>query len=97
MKEALGAGGHGLLEQHDALVGLVAEELQGREAAGRAHVEVRPAANGYDNAFALGGRRVRVLPSRGIRVNVGTMRMNVHESGGLPFEYVARARFPDSG
>src|SRR5438046_628856 len=51
MKEALGADGHGFLEQHDALVGLVAEELQGGEAAGRSHVEVLPTARGYDNAF----------------------------------------------
>jgi hypothetical protein len=32
MEEAFGADGQGFLEQHDALVGLVAEELQGGEA-----------------------------------------------------------------
>src|SRR5205807_5915407 len=51
MEQALGADGHGFLEQHDALVGLVAEELQGGEAAGLSHVEMRPTVRGYDNAF----------------------------------------------
>jgi hypothetical protein len=54
MKEALGAGGHGLLEQHDALIGLVADELQGGEAAGRHHVEMLPAARGHDKSFGCG-------------------------------------------
>src|SRR5438034_2660295 len=44
MEEALGAGRHGFLEQHDALVGLVAEELQGGEAAGRSHGAMLPTA-----------------------------------------------------
>src|SRR5712692_4466263 len=51
MEEALGADGHGFLEQHDALIGLVAEELQGGEAARRRHVEMLPATRGYDQAF----------------------------------------------
>src|SRR4030095_7428128 len=51
VEEALGAGGHGFLEQHDALVGLAAEELQGGEAARRVHVEMRAAARGYHEAF----------------------------------------------
>src|SRR5882672_1876236 len=54
MEEALGAGGHGFLEQHDALIGLVADELQGGEAAGRHHVEMLPAARGHDKAFCCG-------------------------------------------
>src|SRR5438045_1669822 len=60
MEEALGAGGHGFLEQHDALIGLVAEELQGGEAAGRDHVEMLPATRGYDKALCCG--HVGVLP-----------------------------------
>src|SRR5436190_8369841 len=51
MEEALGSDGHGFLEQHDALVGLVAEELQGGEAAGRFHVEMFPTARGYHKAL----------------------------------------------
>src|SRR5712664_1963009 len=51
MEEALGAGRHGFLEQHDALIGLVADELQGGEAARRRHVEMLPTARGYDKAF----------------------------------------------
>src|SRR5438094_16375 len=51
MEEALGADGHGFLEQHDALIGLVADELQGGEAPGRPHVEMLSAARGYDKAF----------------------------------------------
>src|SRR6266850_4830481 len=49
MEQALGADGHGFLEEHDALVGLVADELQGGEATGRAHVEMLPTARGYDD------------------------------------------------
>src|SRR5438128_881398 len=51
MEEALGADGHGFLEHHDALIGLVADELQGGEAPGRPHVEMLSAARGYDKAF----------------------------------------------
>src|SRR5438309_2657871 len=51
MEQALGADGHGFLEQHDALIGLVADELQGGEAARRRHVEMFPTARGYDKAF----------------------------------------------
>src|SRR5713226_2461578 len=54
MEEALGADGHGFLEQHDALIGLVAEELQGGEAARRRHIEMLPAARGHDKAVCLG-------------------------------------------
>src|SRR5437667_12472681 len=64
MEEALGADGHGFLEQHDALIGLVAEELQGGEAAGRRHVEMLPAARGYDKAFCCA--HVGVLPCGGM-------------------------------
>src|SRR5919109_4191409 len=51
MKEALGAGRHGFLEHHDALVGLVAGELHVGEAAGRPHVEMLSATRGYHEAF----------------------------------------------
>src|SRR5262249_33703904 len=51
MKETLRAGGHGLLEEHDALVGLVTEELERGEAAGRPHVEMCSAAGGHDETF----------------------------------------------
>src|SRR2546429_7600644 len=63
MEEALGADGYGFLEQHDALIGLVAEELQGGEAAGRRHVEMLPAARRYDKAFCRA--HVRALPRPG--------------------------------
>src|SRR5437867_8220001 len=77
MEEALGADGHGFLEQHDALIGLVTEELQGGEAAGRRHVEMLPAARGYDKAFCCA--HVGDLPCGGMGINVGTMNINVHE------------------
>src|SRR6266849_9608458 len=77
MEEALGADGHGFLEQHDALIGLVADELQGGEAAGRRHVEMLPAARGHDKAFCCG--HVGVLSCGGMRINVGTMNINIHE------------------
>src|SRR6266436_3470122 len=77
MEEALGANGYGFLEQHDALIGLVADELQGGEAAGRRHVEMLPAARGHDKAFCCG--HVGVLPCGGMRINVGTININVHE------------------
>src|SRR5262245_47018982 len=54
MEEALGTDGDGFLEHHDALVGLVAEELQGGKATGRPHVEMLPAARGHDKAFCCG-------------------------------------------
>jgi hypothetical protein len=54
MEEALGAGGQGFLEQHDALTGLTAEELQGKRTAERRRVEMLPAARGYDKAFRCG-------------------------------------------
>src|SRR5262249_21265822 len=41
----------GLLEHHDALVGLVTEQLQRGKATGRPHVQMRSAARGHDNAF----------------------------------------------
>src|SRR5213078_2904074 len=74
MEEALGADGHGFLEQHDALIGLVVEELPGGEAAGCRHVEMLPAARGYDEAFCCA--HVGVLPCGGLRINVGTMNIN---------------------
>src|SRR6266511_2791072 len=78
MEEALRADGHGFLEQHDALIGLVAEEFQGGEAAGRRHVEMLPATRGYNKALCCG--HVGVLPCDGVRMNVGTMKINVQES-----------------
>src|ERR1700686_4077043 len=78
MEEALGADGHGFLEQHDALIGLVAEKLQGGKAARRRHVEMLPAARGYDKAFCCA--HVGVLPRGGMRINAGGMNVNVHES-----------------
>src|SRR6266513_4463331 len=77
MEETLGADGYGFLEQHDALIGLVADELQGGEAAGRRHVEMLPAARGHDKAFCCG--HVGVLPCGGMRIYVGTMNINGHE------------------
>ena len=61
----------GVLEQHDALIGLVAEELQGGEAAGCRHVEMLRAAGGYDEAFrcvrarVLSGQILALLVSSG--------------------------------
>src|SRR5712691_1527746 len=78
MEEALGADGHGFLEQHDALIGLVAKELQGGEAARRRHIEMLPAARGYDKACCCA--HVGVLPCGGMKINAGTMNINVHES-----------------
>src|SRR6266446_3112379 len=66
MEEALRADGHGFLEEHDALIGLAAEELQGGEAAGRRHVEMLPAARGYDKAFCCA--HVGVPPCGGMRI-----------------------------
>src|SRR6266404_6902408 len=77
MEEALGADGYGFLEQHDALIGLVADELQGGEAAGRRHVEMLSGARWHDKAFCCS--HVGVLPCGGMRINVGTMNINVHE------------------
>jgi hypothetical protein len=77
MEEALGADGHGFLEQHDALIGLVADELQGGEAAGRRHVEMLPATRGHDKAFCCA--HVGVLSCGGMRINVGTVNINAHE------------------
>src|SRR5207244_1735066 len=67
MEEALGADGQGLLEEHDAFVGLVADELQSGEAAGRRHVEMLPAARGYDKAFGCGHDGVLSAGHRGYR------------------------------
>ena len=64
MEQALGADGHGFLEQHDALIGLVADELQGGKAAGCHHVEMLPTPRGYDKAFC----RVHIdVPPCGVR------------------------------
>ncbi len=65
MEQALGAGGDGFLEQHDALIGLVAEKLQGREAAGRPHVEMLSSAGGYDKAFGCVHAGVLPCPDSG--------------------------------
>src|SRR5262245_29727848 len=51
MKKTLGAGGQGFFEHHDALAGLMADELHVGEAAGRSHVETRSASRGYNEAF----------------------------------------------
>src|SRR6266566_1782150 len=66
MEETLGTGGDGLLEQHDALIGLVAEELQGGEAAGCRHIEILPAAGGHDKASCC--VHAGVLPCGGTQV-----------------------------
>src|SRR2546429_4122252 len=42
MEQALGADGRGFLVQHDALIGLVADELLGGEAARRRHASTLP-------------------------------------------------------
>src|SRR3979490_2756978 len=75
MEEALGADGHGFLEQHDALIGLVAEEVQGGGAARRRHVEMLPAARGYDKAFCCvhAGVPLRGPRSRDIRCQTRTL------------------------
>src|SRR5882724_619169 len=75
MEEALGADGHGFLEQHDALIGLVAEELQGSETAWRRHVEMLSAARGYDKALCCG--HVGLLPGGGMRINADAANINV--------------------
>src|SRR5262245_42899315 len=51
MEQTLAAGWQRFLEQHDAAVGLVTEELQRGEAAGCRHVEKLSAAGGDDKAF----------------------------------------------
>src|SRR5881296_1399387 len=66
MEETLGTGGDGLLEQHDALIGLVAEELQGGEATGCRHIEIPPAAGGHDKALCC--VHAGVLPCGGTQV-----------------------------
>src|SRR5262245_62317571 len=68
VEHALGAGGHGFLEHHDALVGLVTDELQGRKAARRPHVLMRSATRGHDNAFCLA--HVLILLFDGLRTSV---------------------------
>src|SRR5262245_19528995 len=77
MEHALGAGGHGFLEHHDALVGVLADHFQGGEATGRSHLLMLPAARGHDEAFCRA--HVHVLPCCGMRMSVRTMRTNVHE------------------
>src|SRR6266436_3693283 len=60
MEEARGAGRQGFLKHHDALIGLAAEELQGKGAASCRRVETLPATRGDDKAFCCG--HVAVLP-----------------------------------
>src|SRR5438105_10623837 len=49
------SGGRGLLEHHDAVVRLAAEQLQVKGAARRARLFVAfPAASGYDDALGCG-------------------------------------------
>src|SRR5882724_5337782 len=81
MEEALGADRHGFLEQHDALLGLVAEELQGSETAWRHHVEMLSAARGYDKALCCG--HAGLLPGGGMRINAGATNINVAQRGGV--------------
>src|SRR5262249_45970585 len=50
MEQALGSDGHGLLEQHDAPVGLVTQQLQRRVTARGGHVEMLSTAGGDDEA-----------------------------------------------
>jgi hypothetical protein len=52
MEEALGAGGQGFLEHHDALTGLATEERQRKGVAGCRRVETLSAARGYFDAIA---------------------------------------------
>jgi hypothetical protein len=51
MEEALGAGGQGFLEQHDALFGLTAEELQAKERPGVGESKCFPPPAGTTNPF----------------------------------------------
>jgi hypothetical protein len=78
MEEALGAHGQGFLEQHDAFIGLVADELQGGEAAGRHHVEMLPAARGYDKAFPAG--HVGVLSAESSALSVRRRAERAHRT-----------------
>src|SRR5207249_4785893 len=78
MEEALGADGHGFLEQHDALIGLMAEELQGGEAAGLRHVEMLLATRGYDKALCSG--HCGALPCGGMRIDIGPMNIKVDDA-----------------
>jgi hypothetical protein len=48
---ALGAGGHGFLEHHDAPAGLVTRQFQRKQPTGRVRVVLLPAAGGYDEPF----------------------------------------------
>src|SRR5262249_32824931 len=65
MEQALGADGHGFLEQHDAGIGLVAQELQGGEAAGRSHVEMFSGPRWHDETLRCRhvGLRAPVWPA----------------------------------
>jgi hypothetical protein len=56
----LGAGWQGLLEHHDALIGLVAEHLYGKGTAGRWRIKMLAATRGNDKAFCCA--HVGVLP-----------------------------------
>src|SRR4029450_2675398 len=69
MEEALRAGGHGLLGQHDALVRLVAEELERGEPAGGRHVEMLPTTRRYDQALCCS--HVGLPPSGSILPSTG--------------------------
>src|SRR5947207_15727189 len=72
MEEALGAGGQGFLEQHDALAGLTSEELQIKGAARCWRAEMLPAARRYDKTLCCG--HVGVLPCGGLRINASAAR-----------------------
>src|ERR1700736_4207372 len=51
MQEACGTGRQGLLEHHDALIGLATKQLQGKGTAGRRRVKTLTAPREYDKAF----------------------------------------------
>ena len=60
MEGACGAGRQGLLEHHDALIGLAAEQLHGKGTAGSRRIKMLPATRGDDKAFCCA--HVGVLP-----------------------------------
>src|SRR5204862_5271394 len=51
MIEAIGTGGQGLLERHDALAGFASEQLHRKEAARCRGCEMLAVASGYDKAL----------------------------------------------
>src|SRR5689334_23864599 len=74
MIEAGGTGGQGLLEHHDALVGLAPEQLHCKGPAGCRGHEMLAAASGYDKALCCG--HARILHLAELRINP---RVSVHQ------------------